>query len=184
MKHSRIAILIVILVVSVLYVVSVTAYDGDDDKKFLKAKLVGLNEAPAVVTAGSGEFHGTVSQDENSIEYELSYSNLQGTVTQGHIHIAQKNVNGGIAVWLCGTDTNPGPQGTPRCPPSGTVNGTITAANIIGPSGQGINPTEFADFLKAIRNGVSYANVHSTQSPGGEIRGQIKFSHHQHKNDW
>jgi len=50
----------------------------------------------------------------------------------------------------------------------------VSAANVIGPAGQGIAATEFAEVLKAMREGVTYANVHSTLYPGGEIRGQIR----------
>jgi hypothetical protein len=50
----------------------------------------------------------------------------------------------------------------------------ITAEDVIGPSGQGITAGEFAELLRHIRRGRAYANVHSTQSPGGEIRGQIQ----------
>jgi len=35
---------------------------------------------------------------------------------------------------------------------------------------------ELADVIAAICAGVAYANVHTTLSPGGEIRGQIKAS--------
>jgi hypothetical protein len=45
---------------------------------------------------------------------------------------------------------------------------------VIGPLGQGVAAGEFAEVLAAIRKGVTYANVHSSRNPGGEIRGQIK----------
>jgi hypothetical protein len=37
---------------------------------------------------------------------------------------------------------------------------------------QGINTMD--DIIQAIVNGNSYVNVHTTQNPGGEIRGQLK----------
>jgi hypothetical protein len=54
------------------------------------------------------------------------------------------------------------------------VTGTITPANILGPAGQGIAAGEFDEFIAAMRAGVTYANVHTAQFPGGEIRGQIE----------
>jgi hypothetical protein len=39
--------------------------------------------------------------------------------------------------------------------------------------GQGIEPGAFAEIAAAIREGVAYANVHSSKWPGGEIRGQL-----------
>jgi hypothetical protein len=37
---------------------------------------------------------------------------------------------------------------------------------------QGVNTMD--DIIQAIVNGNSYVNVHITQNPGGEIRGQLK----------
>ena len=104
----------------------------------LHARLSGYDETPATIsTAASGAFTAKIVGD--SIEYELSYEDLQGSVLQAHIHFGQAGLSGGIAAWLCGTTSNPGPAGTPVCPGpnSGTVSGTITAAQVIGPAGQG-----------------------------------------------
>jgi len=166
--------LVILTLVAVLTLAFAVLAAGDksqsssDSSKALKANLKGFNEVPAISTTGSGEFRGKISQDETSIEYELSYSGLEGTATAAHIHLGQKDVNGGIIAFLCGGG------GKPACPASGTVTGTIMAADIIGPAGQGISAGEFAEALKAIRSGVTYANVHSSMVPGGEIRGQIK----------
>jgi hypothetical protein len=89
-------------------------------------------------------------------------------------------VNGGISVFLCSNLGN-GPAGTQPCPPSGTVTGTIRPVDVIGPTGQGIAPGEFAELVTALRDGVAYANVHSNVWPGGEIRGQLS---HSDEGDW
>jgi hypothetical protein len=102
--------------------------------EIIRASLIGFEEAPAVSTVASGEFRGMISDDEQSINYELTYSGLQGTVTQGHIHVAQRSVNGSIVIWFCGTPSNPGPAGTQTCPQSGTITGTITAADVVAGS--------------------------------------------------
>jgi hypothetical protein len=75
---------------------------------------------------------------------------------------------------------NPGLQRVPYHlrpspdPNSGTVTGTINAANIgAGAAGQGIAAGEFGETVRAIKAGVVYANVHSSKFPGGEIRGQV-----------
>ena len=145
----------------------------------LHTQLEGYQEVPVVSTAGNGTLRLKIDADGVSIFYELQFGDLQGTVTQAHIHFGQRSVNGGIAAWLCGTASNPGPAGTPVCPAGGgTVNGTILASNVVGPTGQLIAPGEFDEFVRAIRAGVTYANVHSTLLPGGEIRGQIPGHNH------
>jgi hypothetical protein len=50
----------------------------------------------------------------------------------------------------------------------------VTAADVIGPNGQGIAPGEFSKVLEAIHSGVAYVNLHSTKFPAGEIRGQVR----------
>jgi hypothetical protein len=174
MTQSRIAGLVAALTLVMMLGASALAMaDGGT----FKARLQGFQEVPAISTEASGEFSAKLSEDETSFEYELSYENLSGTVSQGHIHLAQRGVNGGIHVWLCQTTTNVDPTGlAPTCPQSGTVTGTITAANVIAPmTPQGIAAGEFAELVEAMRAGVTYANVHSLpQFPGGEIRGQIR----------
>lgn len=157
----------------------------------VRAHLIGYQEVPSVSTPASGEFKATISHDEQSIDYELSFSGLVGTVQQSHIHVAQRGVNGSIVIWLCQTATTPAPAAvaglTPFCPQSGTVTGTITAANVITAStaSQMITAGELAEVIAAIRAGVTYANVHATPlNPGGEIRGQLHASRdHDHDGD-
>jgi hypothetical protein len=99
-------------------------------------------------------------------------------VTQSHIHVGQLGVNGSIVIFLCQTATNPDPTGrAPQCPQQGTVSGTITAGNVIAGStaSQQLVAGDIAAVVAAIRAGAAYANVHSTLSPGGEIRGQIRI---------
>jgi CHRD domain len=138
--------------------------------------LTPLQEPPICSSTGRGTFKGTLSDDRTELEYELTYE-LEGsaTATQGHIHVAQPLVNGGISVWLCQSATNVDPTGlSPQCPASGTaVTGTLTSANVIGPTGQGIAAGEFAELVRAMALGATYANVHSALCPSGEIRGQI-----------
>ena len=139
--------------------------------------LTGYEEVPSVSTVAEGEFHARISDDATQIDYELKYSDLEGSVTQAHIHFGQKGVNGGISVWLCGNPsaTVTPPSGTPACPPSpATVTGTLDATDVVGPTGQGIAAGEFAELIRAIRAGKTYANVHTTKFPTGEIRSQIE----------
>lgn len=155
------------------------AWADDDGGRKFKAQLHGYNEPPSVSSTGSGEFKAQADRHGVSFEYELSFKDLEGDVTQAHIHVGQVGVNGGITIWLCGTTALPGPAGTPSCggPRSGGASRIVTAADVIGPAGQGIAAGEFAEVLAAMRAGVTYANVHSTRNAGGEIRGQIRGKH-------
>jgi hypothetical protein len=133
----------------------------------LTARLTGFQETPSISTRARGRFEARIDRD--AIEYVLSYENLEAPVSAAHIHFAEQHVAGGVIAFLCGS------EGTPACPsPSGTVSGTITASDVIGPEAQGIAPGEFREVVRALRAGVTYANVHSTTFPAGEIRGQIR----------
>jgi hypothetical protein len=151
------------------------AIAGAGSKNFRGADMNGYEENPDVSSVASGEFSARLSDDGSALHYRLSYSGLEGAVTQAHVHFAKFGVNGGISYWLCETTAQPSPSAsTPACPsPGGTVEGTITAAEVVGPSVQGIAAGEFAEILAAMRVGSAYANVHSTKFPGGEIRAQI-----------
>ena len=140
----------------------------------LRASLGGYQEVPAVSTVAMGEFEARVANDEQSVDWTLVYDGLQADVQQAHIHFAQKSVNGSIIVWLCGSATNPGPAGTPACPQQGTVSGTFTSANVgASATTQQLSAGDLASFIDAMESGIAYVNVHTTISPGGEIRGQL-----------
>jgi hypothetical protein len=140
-------------------------------------QLRGLEEVPANTSAASGSLRLFINDRAGTIDYELSYENLQGNVTQSHIHVGQAGVNGGISIWLCQTGTNPAPASvaalTPFCPAAGTVTGTVGAANVIGPTSQLVTAGELDEVIRALRAGYAYGNVHSLAVPGGEIRGQL-----------
>jgi hypothetical protein len=161
----------VYLSIAVLF--SAAGLIAQSQKASVRASLRGFQEVPVISTNATGEFRGAINASDSELAYELEYSGLEGSVTQSHIHLGQRSVNGGVMIWLCGTGSNPGPAGTPACPSAGTVSRTVTAADVVGPAGQGVSAGEFAEALRAIRDGVAYANVHSSLFPGGEIRGQI-----------
>jgi hypothetical protein len=43
----------------------------------------------------------------------------------------------------------------------------------MAPNDQALDQHDFAGFLRALRAGSAYANMHTPRFPGGEIRGQI-----------
>jgi hypothetical protein len=165
------------LAVLTLALVATVALGGD--KSRVTTTLTGYSEVPSVSTMGRGEFIATIDDEARVITYSMT---LGGTFNSpllfAHIHFAQRDVNGGVAAFLCGGGSKPQP-----CPPNGTVTGTITPADIVGPAGQGIAAGEWDELVAAMRAGVTYANVHSNTQPGGEIRGQINDKDQRDNND-
>ena len=137
-------------------------------------RLTGFQEDPLVIsTPGSATFAATINDKDQTINFRLSWTNLPTDVQQSHIHFGGPRQSGGVSAFLC-TNLNNGPAGTQTCPAGdATITGTITPASIVGPTGQGIAPGEFDELVRAIRAGVSYVNIHTTERPGGEIRAQI-----------
>lgn len=165
----------------ILLVLALVPADADaNGRRHMRADLEGFQEVPAISTAAAGEFEAVLSHDGEEIEYELSYEDLEGAVAQSHLHLGQHSVNGGISIFLC-TNLGNGPAGTQECPePPAEITGTLTAADVIGPTGQGVGPEEWEEILRAIRRGVVYVNVHSSLHPGGEIRGQLRTDNRRH----
>jgi len=152
----------------------------------LRASLIGYQEVPSVSSKADGEFEARIAADGQSFDYTLAWEGLQADVLMAHIHFAQKGVTGPIVVWLCQTSTNPAPAaaaGVPTCPGrSGVVRGTVTSANVLAANAtQQLAAGELAEVIDAMRAGAAYANVHSSLSPGGEIRGQIGARGHSGK---
>jgi 5-enolpyruvylshikimate-3-phosphate synthase len=132
----------------------------------LGTHLSGDEEVPARATDAQGQATFQVSGDGSTISYKLIVANIEN-VTQAHIHLAPAGSNGGIVAWLY-----------PAAPPSRLIpgrtqgilgEGEITAASLVGSlSGQPLSA-----LLDAMRNGGAYVNVHTSQFPPGEIRGQV-----------
>lgn len=130
--------------------------------KRISELLTGYEETPAAIsTTGNGEFTARISNDETRIDWELSYSDLQGAVQQSHIHFGAKGTTGGITVFLC-TNLGNGPAGTQPCPvPPATISGTIVAADVspnipatAAARAQGLNTGEMDELIKAIAPGL------------------------------
>jgi hypothetical protein len=139
----------------------------------VRGVLSGFNEVPAIVSTGYGAFFARINESAGTIDYELSYDGTEGSVTQSHIHVGQPGVNGAVSVFLC-TNLGNGPAGTQPCPAApGVISGTISANDVIGPAGQGVEAGAFADLVQAIRAGATYVNIHTTTFPGGEVRSRL-----------
>lgn len=169
----KLVLAVAVLVAASLTVVAAVAIAGGGNGGNHRAHLNGYQETTgpgSISTTGRGSLRLRVEDD--GIHYRLRYSNIEGgTVLQAHIHFAQRHVAGGIIAFLCAGSEDP------CTTPNGDIDGVITPAEIIGPNGQGIEPGSFAEAVRAIRAGATYANVHTTRWPAGEIRGQILKGH-------
>jgi hypothetical protein len=169
MRRRSVLLAIAVLAAGLL-VASLAGAAGE--KTSFKANLDGYNEVPAVSSNGSGTFRAMIDEDAQTITYELSYGGLNSAAMAAHIHLGQRNVNGGVSAFLCGGGDKPAcPAGTGA---EETVSGVIDAADVIGPAAQGIAAGEFDELVRAIRARVTYANVHTSTQPGGEIRDQLR----------
>jgi CHRD domain len=144
--------------------------------KTVRVQLDGFQEVPqAIATDGEGRFRASIERDQ--IEFRLNYAGLASAVIGAHIHFGRQAINGGIIVFFCqdpDSPLGPPPAGVPECPDGDQeITGTIPAAEVVGPDGQGIAPGEFDKLLEAIRAGATYVNVHTLDRPTGEIRGQV-----------
>lgn len=140
----------------------------------VKVRLVGFQEVPSVSTPGHGTFEAEINKAGTHIDWTLTYADMQADVLQAHIHFGQRHVNGGIVLWLCKTTQTSAPANTATCTPrEGTFTGTFTGDDVQTVTAQGIAAGELGEVIAAIRAGVAYANVHTAQSTGGEIRAQL-----------
>ena len=128
----------------------------------VRALLTGYQEVPAVSSQGIGQFSAQLSDDKTKINFKLQWKNLEGaTIAKADLHFGQFSVNGDVVAPLCGTGATLATCGDPA---SGSIEGSIGAADILGPKVQGIDPAEttvLAEVLKAIIGG----NTTSTSIP-------------------
>jgi CHRD domain-containing protein len=170
MKPSKFVLALAVLALGA-FPSSARADDDDENnnhERHFEARLFGANEVPPVSSRASGRLRATLNHAETELSFQLSWEDLTADAAVAHIHFGPSRVNGGVMVFFCGGG------GQPACPAgaSATITGTITAANVVGPTGQGIDPGEFAEVVRALRT-QAYANVHNARFPGGEIRGQL-----------
>ncbi len=130
----------------------------DSEEQFV-ATMSGANEFPNAVTTNATGTATFTLIDATTLSYDLSLASMSN-VTASHIHQGAAGVNGGVIVTLFAPAQATGGV-------SGSVaTGTITGADITGMS--------FDSLLTRMRNGTLYVNVHSTNFPAGEIRGQVE----------
>jgi CHRD domain len=172
----KLVLALTVAVVGALTIVGAMALAHGNNGRTFSAKLTGYEETPAAEsTPGHGSIRLRITGGGTGIHYRLHYEDFEaaeGATLFAHIHFGARATSGGVSAFLCGGGDKP-----PCTPLQGTFEGDIDAADVIGPSGQGIAPGELAELIRAMRKGVTYANVHTTLNPAGLIRGQIDKGH-------
>lgn len=170
----RVSLAVVLSLLAVISLVVLSGTSADEGGVSLRATLSGFQESPPKLSPGSGTFTATLFNDH--LNYKLTFSGLSSNAFMAHIHFGQRSVSAGILIWLCQSATNPSPTaGVPMCPAGGgTVTGTATAASVLKISGQTLAAGNFSDAIAIIKSGEAYVNVHTTNFPLGEIRGQLQ----------
>jgi hypothetical protein len=150
----------------VLLLVAVGPVSAAADSAF-SAHLSGAQEVPPVQSLARGQAIFRLSSDGTELHYKLIVANLQDT-RMAHIHLAPAGVNGPVVAWLY--PGGPPPVEIPGRFSGVLAEGTITAANLVGP----LAGMTLENLVDAMRAGDTYVNVHTVAYPGGEIRGQIE----------
>lgn len=136
---------------------------ADDGFEF-EAELSGDQEVPPVATEAEGEAEFEVNEDMTEIKFKLKVKETVGMLgaAGAHIHCAPAGANGPIVVFLAGQV------------PGGFVEefeteAVVTDINIINDA----CGSTIAELTESMALGNTYVNVHSTDFPAGEVRGQI-----------
>jgi hypothetical protein len=136
-----------------LFLVVIFLFAATAGAQQFTATLRGINEVPPADPDGTGT--AVITLVGTTVNYTITVNNILVPPTAQHIHQAPAGSNGPIVVplpgvWVCAA----GPA--PPCTLTGST--TTTAA--------------LADMIRGNALGF-YVNVHTTDFPGGAIRGQL-----------
>ncbi len=146
-------------ILGALTVAAVTTLQADAQTHVWNFGLDGAQETPAVVTPGTGTATVTYDTATRYLEWEVHYQDLVANSTNAHFHGPAAFGEGPAGVVLGMVSSTPA---------------TILQADIGGTFGSLIGYHTITEEMEAqLLAGLWYINIHSTQHPGGEIRGQV-----------
>jgi hypothetical protein len=144
---------------AILSSVNTPIYSSVEEKKFW-AGLEGEFEVPPTSTNASGIAMFKNTQD--NIWYMINVTNIDN-VTAAHIHSGILGENGPIVATLFDADV-----------PIENVNGILAQGNLTANMLEGpLLGKQLSDLTTNMQSNATYVNMHSTDFPDGEIRGQI-----------
>ncbi len=112
----------------------------------LIASLSGNQDVPPIITAGSGT--AVMSFMNDTLYYEITVAGLSSSLTMAHFHLSPYGSNGGVVEPISFTDST-------------TQSSWVNIPDTL--------------LSKLVKEDV-YINVHTSNYPGGEIRGQVLAS--------
>ena len=162
-RKSSFIVIAAIGILSVIFVSSstfVSQFVSGQEGNVFKAKLSGKDEVPPNESPAGGS--AWVKTTNDKIEYEVNVTDID-KVNAAHIHLGESGKNGPVILTLYKDEPIELKTGK-------LAEANVTASNLEGPmKGKGVS-----DLMGAIKNGTTYINVHSTDFPDGEIRGQLE----------
>jgi len=129
------------------------------------ATLQGGEEVPALLTGAVGTADIVVDPDNRELTVTLRIFNLPTGSTAGHIHVGSKGVAGPVVLDF------PIPAGR-----TGDVELSFRASRSSLRPRPEIGIQTIDDLIQTIAAGGAYVNIHTSQNPAGEIRGQLTVS--------
>ena len=150
--------------------VAALAWAEDPGHGEFKTNLSGYNEAPPVLTTGSGQVTVSVASDQKSLNVTLNFTKLPSVAQSAGLYFGTSGETGGLIASICGGGSKP------ACPTTadGNVTTTITATDVMAIPAQGLTAGDLASGIQAILNGSVYVNILDKQFPNGDIRGQLR----------
>jgi len=144
------------------------------DQLVFTTTLTGSQEVPPSGSAGTGSALVTLDTATNLLTVNVSFAGLGSPTIASHIHCCA--LPGTNAMVATAVPTFPGfPLGVT----TGTYLNTfdLTVASTYNPAfitaHGGTVAGAMAAFIAGLNSGQTYLNIHTSQFPGGEIRGQL-----------
>ena len=154
---NAIWIILIIIIILLIVFFLFSSSSKSQVKRIFGTELVGSQEVPPVTTSASGRLVGQLNG--NTFPFELTVTGLSGPPTAAHLHQGPVGANGPIVKDITLVPV----QGTPN---------TWRAVGVWASTDR-VQPLTPA-LIASLQAGFIYVNVHTSQNPNGEIRGQLR----------
>lgn len=165
MNSSKLLLVsILALAISLTVLVSVSIVEQIHAAKYpYEAQLSGQDEVPAVETSATGDAKFTIPAND-TMKFKVNVTGISNA-SAAHIHMGKAGENGKPIVDLLNA-----PESKDKDTAYGMIfRGNITDSILTGP----MQGKTLDDLAAAMDSGDTYVNVHTSEHPDGEIRGQL-----------